>query len=168
MADDAAPLVPELARSLRTLRQPASAATDAAHTAVFGPLLDARARAAREDEAGAIAALRGAALAARIESLARAAATEGEPDAARARARVAAAREALEPLRAAFDALDAAAIPAGRAGSASPDWQRWVDQLRRVFAAADAACDELAAVLAQREPPASAGWFGRGTGGGRA
>ncbi|MDB4887211.1 MAG: hypothetical protein JWN79_2649, partial [Gemmatimonadetes bacterium] len=43
MPDDARPLLPELARSLRTLGRPDDAATEAAHAVVFVPLLDARA-----------------------------------------------------------------------------------------------------------------------------
>jgi hypothetical protein len=165
--DDARPLLPELARSLRTLGRPDDAATEAAHAVVFVPLLDARAVAGRGDAADAIAALRGAALAARIESLARAAAGAGQLEAARARARAAASREVLEPLRAALAALDALAPAALGAGAHSPEWGRWIDQLRRVFSAADAACQELAAVLGERfdEPAAPGrGWFRRRSG----
>lgn len=162
MADDARPLLPELARSLRTLGRPDDAA-EAAHAVVFAPLLDARARAGRGDAADAIAALRGAALAARIESLARAAAAVGQVEAARTRARGAAARDVLEPLRAELAALDARAPEALRGGADSPAWAAWVAQLRRVFAAADVACDGLAAVLSERvegPPEGRRRWFG--------
>jgi hypothetical protein len=166
MADATAPLLPELARSLRTLGRPRGAATEAAHAAVFAPLLDARARAAHGDAASAVGALRGAALAARIESLTRAAAAEGVTDPASARARSARAREALDPLRTELAALDLAAPDAAREGPASPAWQRWIDQLRRVFAAADVSCDALAMLLAERrETPPASGWLRRGPGG---
>ncbi|MDB4880853.1 MAG: hypothetical protein JWL60_2299, partial [Gemmatimonadetes bacterium] len=99
MADEGAASLPELARSLRALGRPVDEATDAAHDVVFAPLLDARARASRADAVDAVAAFRGAALAARIEALARAAAVKGQPDAAEGRARTAAVRETLEPLR---------------------------------------------------------------------
>jgi hypothetical protein len=164
MADDAGPLLPEFARSLRTLGRPDDTATEAAHAVVFVPLLDARAVAGRGDAADAIAALRGAALAARIESLARAAAAAGQPDPARARARTAAAREVLEPLRESLAGLDALAPSALGAGAHSAEWDRWVNQLRRVFSAADAACQGLAVVLAERvdeRAEARRGWFGR-------
>jgi hypothetical protein len=161
MADEDAPLLPELVRSLRSLGRPADAAAQAAHAAVFAPLLDARARATRGDAADALAAFRGATLAARIESLARAAATNGQSDPARGRARVAGTREELEPLRGELAQLDALASAAGRDGPRSEAWRRWLDQLHRVFTAADAACDAIARLLAERtETPASPrGWF---------
>lgn len=163
VSDDRRPLLPELARSLRTLGRPDDAATDAAHAVVFVPLLDARARAERGDAADALHALRGAALAARIESLARAAAARDVADAARARARVAAAREVIEPLRVELMQLDVLATAAAASGADSDAWRRWLDQLRRVFGQADVACHELAVVLAEagddRPPPR--GWFGR-------
>lgn len=166
MTADGAPrapqLLPELARSLRSFGQPVDAATDAAHAAVFVPLLDARARASRCAVPGVLAALRGAGLAARIEAAARASAAEGQGDPARARARVAAAREVLEPLRDALLQLDALAPDAERAGAPSEAWTRWVGQLHHVFSAADAACGKLAGVLAERggdAPPRR--WFER-------
>jgi hypothetical protein len=169
MADAGAPLLPELVRSLRSLGRPSDASAEAAHAAVFAPLLDARARATEGDAADALAAFRGAALAARIESLARAAATDGQPDPALGRARVAATREQLEPLRGALSELDALAGAAGRDGPASEAWRRWLDQLRLVFTAADAACDAIARLLADRTvvvAPAR-GWFRRKGGTGR-
>lgn len=163
MTEDASPLLPELARSLRSLGRSMDAATESAHAAIFAPLLDARARATRGDAADALAALRGAALAARVESLARAAASEGQTDPARARARVAAVRELLEPVRDALARLDSLAAAAGRGGPSSADWSLWLDELRHVFATADVACGELAIVLAERvdDAPPSAGWLRR-------
>ena len=163
MADDGAPLLPELARSLRSLGRPAAASAQAAHAAVFGPLLDARARTTRGDAGDALDAFRGASIAARIESLARAAAADGEADPARGRARVASTRELLEPLRGELSQLDLLAGAAGREGPGSDAWQRWLDQLRRVFTAADNACDAVARVLADRPtaPAPARGWFRR-------
>jgi hypothetical protein len=170
VAEGERPLLPELTRSLRTLGRPDDAGTDAAHAVVFGPLLDARARAGRGEAADAVAALRGAALAARIESLARTAATSGEGEAARARARWAAAREVLEPLRAELATLDGVAADALRGGAGSPEWGRWTAQLRRVFAAADVACHALAPVLGAPRgvaAPRPRRWFGWRSGSGQ-
>jgi hypothetical protein len=166
VADDAPPLLPELARSLRVLGTPRDAAAEAAHAAVFAPLLGARARASRGNVSGALAALRGQELMARIESLARSAAETGGSDAARARARVAETAEILDPLRAAFAELDRlGAEVAQDAPATSPEWERWVAQLRRVFAAADLACGNLATLLASAEAAAPARrWFGGGGG----
>jgi hypothetical protein len=172
------PLLPELARSLRLFGAPGDAATEAAHAAVLTPLLDARARAASSDLGGALAAMRGAALAARIESGAAAAAERLETDPARGRARAARARELLMPLRAELLGLDALAAQVHGASPTSPDarspdsrspdsrspeWTAWVAALRRAFATADDACRGLARLLAERdEPPAPRRWFGRG------
>jgi hypothetical protein len=164
VADDAAPLLPELARSLRTLGRPNDAATEAAHAAVFVPLLDARARAALGDAGDALDALRGAALSARIGSLARTAAERGQADPARARARAAATHDLLDGLRGELAALDMLVPDARAEGAGSAGWSRWVAQLRRVFGAADVACHELAGMLAEPTPaptPAGAGWFRR-------
>jgi hypothetical protein len=166
VAEDA-PLLPELARSLRVLGTPRDAAAEAAHAAVFAPLLGARARASRGSVAGALAALHGQELMARIESLARGAAETGGADAARARARVAQTAEILDPLRAAFAELDrlGAEVAPGAAATA-PEWERWVAQLRRVFAAADVACGNLAILLASTPETPARRWFG-GSGSGR-
>jgi hypothetical protein len=167
MADDTSPLLPELARSLRVLGTPRDAVAEAAHTAVFGPLLGARARASKGNVAGALAALHGRELMGRIESLARGAAEAGGSDAARARARVAETAEILDPLRAAFAELDRLGAEVPQAADArSPEWERWVGQLRRVFAAADLACGALATLLLAAEATPARRWFG-GAGGGR-
>ena len=157
MADEAPPLLPELARSLRilgTLRD--DAAAESAHKAVFGPLLDARARASRSDANGAVAALRGAALSARIVAQANTVIAAGISEPARVRARQAAAKELLQPLLAALTELD-------RLGPhAEGEWLRWVDQLRVVFSAADDACGALARLLSDEgEPSPPRRWFGR-------
>ena len=169
MAEEGSAPLPELARSLRSLGRPTDTATDAAHAVVFAPLLDARARASRTDEVGAVAAFRGSALAARIEALGRAAAVAGQADPATGRARIAAIREALEPLRERLLQLDRLAAPAGATGAPSPAWSAWIDQLRLVFSAADGACHGVARVLAeeyQAPPPARRSWFGgRGSAG---
>jgi hypothetical protein len=162
MAEEAEPLLPELARSLRVLGTPHDAAAEAAHAAVFAPLLGARARASRANVAGVLAALRGEELMSRIESLARAAAERNAADAARARARAAEGAEILEPLRAAFAELDElSALVSSDTVVTSPEWTRWVEQLRHVFAVADVACGNFATLLsaAEEQQPARR-WFG--------
>jgi hypothetical protein len=77
-------LLPELARSLRAFGAPRDAAGEAAHSAVFVPLLDARARATTGDAEVALSALRGEALGVRIEARVADAAEAGENDPARA------------------------------------------------------------------------------------
>lgn len=157
MADASEPMLPELARSLRTLGRPADAAAVAAHAAIFAPLLEARQRATRAGAADAVAALRGAPLAARIEALVRAAAATGIQDPASARARVARAHDLLEPLRVDLLALDGTAADAASAGEGTAAWAIWVGGLRSVFAAADRVCAELAPLLAERPPAAVTG-----------
>lgn len=156
--------LPELARSLRALGCAKGLAADSAHAAVFGPLLDARARAAagRLDEA--LATFRGQVLAARIMSRTADAARAGVPDAARGRARVARAREALEPLHDALHTLDALvpALPTDVSTASSPAAAAWMAQLACVFRTADEACLAVARLLAEPdEPPARRGWLGR-------
>ena len=157
MADETPPLLPELARSLRILGALRDdAAAEAAHGAVFGPLLDARARASRGDADGALAALRGAALAARITAQVNIATAANITEPARVRARQAAAKELIQPLLAALAQLDRV-VP-----RAEDEWQRWVDQLRVVFSAGDDACGALAQLLSEEgEPPRPRRWFGR-------
>src|SRR4051812_7302459 len=159
---DVGPLLPELARSLRVLGTPRDAGAEAAHAAVFGPLLGARARASRGDANAALAALKGEALSARIAALVGSAATGGLVEPARGRARAAEARELLNPLMEAFRELDRIAVEIPLAAATeSPAWSRWVEQLRRVFAAADEACGALGRLLAEEaEPPRRRGWFG--------
>jgi len=157
--------LPELARSLRALGAARGAAAEAAHAAVFGPLLDARALAATRGLDGAVTVFRGQALAARIVARAADAARAEQVDAARGRARVARAREALEPLRDALHALDAVApVLTADAGisASSPAAAAWMTQLTRVFHLADEACVSLARVLAERDvAPVRRGWLGR-------
>jgi hypothetical protein len=153
--------LPELARSLRALGAPHDAAEEAAHAAIFAPLLDARARATTGDVEVALAALRGEALAVRIEARVTEAARSGETDPARARARAARARELLAPMRHEMQALDALAVPARAEGATSESWQAWVAQLRRVFAGADDACRGLARLLSDPvSSPSTRRWFG--------
>jgi hypothetical protein len=154
-------LLPELARSLRTFGAPRDAAGEAAHAAVFVPLLDARARATTGDMEVALSALRGEALGVRIEARVADAAESGESDPARARARGARARELLEPLRRELRALDALATTARDADLTSPQWEAWVAQLRRVFTAADDACRAITRLLAEPTAPPTRRWFGR-------
>ena len=161
-------VLPELARSLRTFGATRDPAGDAAHAAIFSPLLDARARATLGDAEVALSALRGEVLAARIGSRVAAAAGAGQRDAAAARARAARAGELIEPLRAELLALDLLALDllasATRAATNHDGgWQAWIAQLRRVFALADDACGALARLLG--EPAAAAEpvprWFAR-------
>jgi hypothetical protein len=162
MPDEAS--LPELARSLRALGCAQGPAGESAHAAVFGPLLDARARAAAGGLDEALTSFRGQVLAARIVSRATDAARADAPDAAHARARAARAREALEPLRDALHALDALvpAHPADVSAASSPAVTAWMAQLARVFRAADEACGALARVLAEHdEIPVQRGWLGR-------
>ena len=155
--------LPELARSLRALGASHGDAADAAHAAVFGPLLDARARAETGGLDGAIVVFRGQALSARIAARATEAARVGELDAARARARAARAREALDQLRDALQALDALTpAHATDVATSSSAAAAWTSQLARVFRLADEACVSLTRVLAEREDlPARRGWLGR-------
>jgi hypothetical protein len=154
-----APLLPELARSLRSLGAQRDAATDAAHDAIFLPLLHARASAAGADEESVLAAFRGDALAARIEAQSVDAAVQGIDQPALARALTAQTSELIAPLRAALLALDTAAASAM---SDDARWDAWVAQLRAVFTSADAACQALAKLLASRDTrTATPHWFER-------
>lgn len=156
-------LLPELARSLRAFGAPRDAAADAANTAIFAPLLDARARAALGDVEAALSALRGEALAVRLQSRVAEAAALGQREPAAARARSARAAELLEPLLAELASLDRLAAKARGGSTDAPAWQEWVAQLRRVFASADDACRALARLLGESaEKQARARhWFGR-------
>lgn len=154
---------PEIARSLRAFGAPRDAAGDAAHTAIFSPLLDARARAGLGDVEMALSALRGEALAVRIQARVAELASAGQTDVARARARAARASELLDSVLSELTALDVSAAAARGGTSDSAGWKAWVAQLRRVFAAADDACRALARLLAETPgsaPPARR-WFGR-------
>lgn len=154
-----APLLPELARSLRSLGAQSDASADAAHSAIFVPLLDARARAAGSSKETALAALRGDALAARIEAQAVDAAVHGIEHPALARALTAQSSEVMEPLHRALLALDEVAAAALESDTA---WDTWVARLRAVFTAADMACQALTKLIATRQtrtaPPR---WFER-------
>jgi hypothetical protein len=156
------PSLPELARSLRSLGAARDPATEAAHDAIFAPLIAARVRAARAEGRDVVHAFSGATLLEAIERGVNAAAAGGTGSSAVARARSAAARDAIEPLRTALLALDEGAAGASAAGAHSPEWASWIAALRRAFAAADEACGQLARVLA--EPPREEGngrWFRR-------
>jgi hypothetical protein len=156
-------LLPELARSLRSFGAPRGAAGEAAHSAIFAPLLDARARAGLGDVEAALSALRGETLAVRIAARAAEVASAGQTDAAHARARAARAGELVEPLRAELSRLDGLAAAARGRSTDSDEWRAWVAQLRRVFASADDACRALDRMLS--EAPADVKparrWFGR-------
>jgi hypothetical protein len=131
---------------------------DEAHDAVFGPLLAARTAAAKAPLDGAVDALNGNAILQRVESATRQAASKGVTDPARSRALVARALETLEPLRRALLALDELAPVA----SSDEGWTQWVEQLRRVFAAADGSCRALVMVLDERpEQEAPPRWYAR-------
>ena len=156
-------ILPELARSLRAFGAPRDAESEAAHAAIFAPLLDARARATLGDVDDALSALRGAPLATRIQARVTDAASAGEADAAAARARAARATELLDALLAALATLDDVGIRARGRPAGSDEWRAWVSALRQVFATADDACRALARLLTERrpEPAARRRWFGR-------
>lgn len=154
--------LPELARSLRSLGAARDQATQAAHDAIFAPLIAARVRASRAEGRDVVHAFHGASLREQIERAVTAAATLGTTQPAVARARSARARDALGPLQSALAALDERGRDAAAASPGSAPWEAWVETLRRTFAAADDVCSQLAVVLA--EPPAEreeGGWFGR-------
>jgi hypothetical protein len=157
MADT--PLLPELARSLRSLGHQPNAASEAAHAAVFTPLLDARTSAAGGTADVILGAIRGSALIARIEANAVDAAVHGVEEPARIRALTAQTAELMAPLRAALVALDE------RASAAATDraaWDAWIAQLGTAFAAADTACSALSRLIANRgEQVATPRWFER-------
>ena len=154
--------LPELARSLRSLGAARDPATEAAHDAIFAPLIAARVRAARAEGRDVVHSFNGATLLESIERGVNAAAAAGTDSPAFARARSAAGRDAIEPLRAALRALDDSAAAAAAEGAQSPEWDHWIEALRLTFAAADEACGHLARVLA--EPPReerNGHWFRR-------
>ena len=159
MPDDAR--LPELARSLRSLGAARDPAAEAAHDAIFTPLIDARVRAARASGRDVVGLLRGATLYQQIErAVVSAASTDATPPAV-ARARAAAAREMLEPLRAATAAVDDRASAASLDGIGTPAWEAWLVEVRRVFVVADDACIKLARLLAapaRLDEPSR--WFG--------
>ena len=157
MAD--APTLPELARSLRSLGHQPNPASEAAHAAIFTPLLDARTRAAGAPPDVVLAALRGAALVARIEANAVDAAIQGIEELPRVRALTAQTSELTAPLRAALVALDDLA-PA--AAEHSSGWDVWIAQLKVAFSAADTACAALSKLILHRNEQAAAPrWFER-------
>jgi hypothetical protein len=147
MRDDGLPL-PELLRSLRTLGAARDPASQAAHDAIFAPLIAARLRASRAEGRDVVRSLHGATLAESIERASVAAATAGTVQPAMARARSAEARDLLESLRAALGEVDERAAAALDADAESREWREWIDALRHAFAAADDACRQLARLLA--------------------
>src|SRR3954462_15956369 len=91
---------PELARSLRSLGAARDAESQAAHDAIFTPLIEARVRAAHSGARGVVGIFRGTKLADEIERGVLVAAVAGSEPPGLARARAASARELIEPLRA--------------------------------------------------------------------
>ena len=155
--------LPELARSLRSLGAARDPATEAAHDAIFAPLIAARVRAARAEGRDVVHSFHGAALLEAIERGTNEAAAAGTASPAFARARSAAARDSIEPLRRALRSLDERAVVAASAGAPSPEWDRWIEALRLTFAAADEACSHLARTLAEspRGEELNGHWFRR-------
>ena len=159
MPDD--PRLPELARSLRSLGAARDPAAEAAHDAIFTPLIEARVRAARANGRDIVGLLRGATLYQQIERAVVSAASVGATPPAVARARASAAREMLEPVRTALAAVDDRASAASAGGLGTPAWEAWLVELRRTFGAADDAVIKLArllAVPAKLDEPSR--WFG--------
>ena len=153
------PLLPELARSLRSLGHQPNAATEAAHAAIFTPLLEARTRATDTSADVVLSAIRGSALIARIEANAVDAAVHGVEEPASIRALTAQTDELMAPLRAALVELDERA-PGATADAAG--WDAWIAQLRIAFTAADTACSALSRLIAHRdEHVAIPRWFER-------
>lgn len=153
-------VLPELARSLRALGARHDASADAAHAAIFVPLLEARGRAGAGSLDRMLAALRGESIAARIEKLAIAAGTSGVADPAQIRALTARTVELLEPIHGELALLDERAKELRDQESA---WEGWVGQLRAVFASADVACGALARLIAERPVARPSGsWFAKG------
>ena len=156
---DESPVLPELARSLRSLGHQPNAASEAAHDAIFTPLLEARTRAAEASADEILAAIRGSALLARMEANAVDAAVHGVEEPALSRALSAQTAEIMAPLRAALVELDDRAPAAARG---SEGWDAWIAQLRLAFAAADTACSALSRLIAERnEQVATPRWFER-------
>lgn len=154
--------LPEMARSLRAFGAARDPATEAAHDAIFTPLVAARVRAARAEGRDVVHSFHGSALLEAIDRAVILAASNGTDNAAIARARSASARDAIDPLRSALHALDGLAAAAAAAGPGSHEWDAWIAALRRAFAAADAACGRLARVLAEPPPrEGDASWFRR-------
>lgn len=153
--------LPEIARSLRALGTPRDAASESAHDAIFPPLLAARAKAS--DAERAFSSFAGVALATMMEARAIAAANVNATDPAQARARSALAIECLEQLRVELLRLDRLAQAARDGHMDESHWERWVDQLRRVFVEADRACRRLSEVIAAASTasPPPRRWFGR-------
>jgi hypothetical protein len=150
-------IFPELARSLRTLGASRTPCQEEAHTAVFGPLLDARGRAGNDSLEKALAALKGAALFARIETSSVSAISRGIKSPPTARALSADVREMLQPLARACSAMDEAAKHARESGDGL---EGWIAALRAVFRNADSACESLARMLTERDKvKASTRWL---------
>jgi hypothetical protein len=153
------PVLPELARSLRSLGHLPNAAAEAAHAAIFTPLLHARTSAAGGSADVILGALRGSALIARIEANAVDAAVHGVEEPARVRALTAQTAELMAPLRAALVELDARAPSHA---SEATGWDAWITQLRVAFAAADTACSAFSRLIANRsEQISTPRWFER-------
>lgn len=153
--------LPEIARSLRALGTARDVPSESAHDVIFPPLLEARA--AATDVELALSSFAGERLATIIEARASAAAQLTARDPAQARARAALATECLEQLRDELTRLDELGQDARDRHSDAVRWERWVDQLRRVFVEADRTCGRLSAVLAAASaaPPPARRWFGR-------
>ena len=155
-----APLLPELARSLRGLGDPRDSCAAESHAAVLAPLLDARARANSSSRDAVLGALNGGMLARTITALSTDTASRGVPLQPRARALRASAEEAIAPLLAALAQLDRLA-QAARGGDDA--WNAWVEGVRQVFVRADESCRTLARVIADRDkredPPR---WYAKG------
>ncbi|MEO7712888.1 MAG: hypothetical protein ABIV10_08220, partial [Gemmatimonadaceae bacterium] len=137
--------LPEIARSLRFLGTPRDVTSESAHDAIFPPLLAARA--ASGDMQLALSSFAGEALAATIEARASAAAQVHATDPAQARARSAQAIECLERLRDELLRLDRLGRETRDRPADESRWERWIEQLRRVFMEADRACVHLSTVL---------------------
>lgn len=149
---DRACAMPELTRGLRSLGS-RRGTPGAAHDAWFAPLLSAR-RAVEgvSDPLRQVELLDAARLSQTITRvIAELAAIRAPTDPAMQRAIEAALEEDAEPLFAALDRMGVAAdaLRGSALDSRLADWRRWVEMLRRVFAAADESWGRAAGVLGE-------------------
>lgn len=160
MPDDFAGL-PELTLSLRSFGSSRGRAGEE-QTLFFGPLLEARRRAADATNAAeAVAAFNVARLGAALDQIVRGMASDRFPDRPPARrAFEAALGDVLQPLYAALRALrDSTPAPASAHIEAA--WVPWLNAVRATFETADRSWGAVDALLGQYPPPRASARGGR-------